>query len=55
MIRLKSGDFKVTLNLDAHREYRFKYLIDDDRWENDWCADRYVPNEHGSDDSLLVL
>lgn len=55
MKRLKNGDFHITLNLDTDREYRFRYLIDDSRWENDWQADRYVPNDYGSDDSLLIL
>ncbi len=55
MTRLKNGDFKITLNLDSGREFRFKYLIDGTRWENDWSADRYVRNDYGADDSVLVL
>lgn len=55
MTRLKNGDFKLTLDLDAGREYRFRYLIDGNRWENDWCADRYVRNEYGADDSVVAL
>jgi hypothetical protein len=55
MTGLKTGDFKITLTLEAGREYRFKYLIDGNRWENDWGADRYVPNEFGADDSVLIL
>ena len=41
MTRLKNGEFKVTMSLDIGREYRFRYLIDDETWENDWDADRY--------------
>jgi hypothetical protein len=55
MTRLKNGDFKATLSLDSNREYRFRYLIDGSRWENDWHADRYARNDFGSDDSVLVL
>lgn len=53
--RLKNGDFKVTLELACNREYRFRYLIDANRWENDWFADRYVPNCYGCDDSVVVV
>jgi 1,4-alpha-glucan branching enzyme len=55
MRRLKNGDFTVTLNLETGREYRFKYLIDGKRWENDWHADRYEPNIYGTDDSVVVI
>ncbi|QEP44323.1 glycoside hydrolase [Ectothiorhodospiraceae bacterium BW-2] len=53
--RLKDGGFSTTISLDTDREYRFRYWIDDERWENDWEADGYVANEFGSDDSLLKL
>jgi len=55
MKRLKNGDFTVTLDLETGREYRFKYLIDGNRWENDWHADRYEPNIYGTDDSVVVI
>jgi 1,4-alpha-glucan branching enzyme len=55
MKRLKNGDFTVTLELETGREYKFKYLIDDIRWENDWHADRYEPNVYGTDDSVVVV
>ena len=55
MKRLKNGDFKVTLELPCNREYSFRYLIDSSRWENDWFADKYVPNPYGCDDSVVVV
>jgi 1,4-alpha-glucan branching enzyme len=55
MKKMKNGDFTATLELPCNREYRFRYLIDSCRWENDWCADKYLPNEHGSDDSVVVV
>lgn len=53
--QLKNGDFRTTITLPCDREYRFRYLIDADRWENDWYADKYVPNCYGSDDSVVVV
>ncbi len=55
MEKLRSGDFKLTLELPSDKEYRFRYLIDFNRWENDWCADKYVPNPFGCDDSLVIV
>ena len=53
--RLKSGDFKATLELPGDREYRFRYLIDGKWWENDWSADKYIPNPYGCEDSVVVV
>ncbi len=55
MKRLKTGDFTTTVELQPGRKYHFKYLIDGNRWENDWFADIYVPNPYGGDDSVIVL
>ncbi len=51
----KDGRFSTTVSLPAGRTYRFKYLLDGERWENDWAADGYVSNGFGSEDSLLEL
>lgn len=56
MTRLKGGDFKVTLDLETGREYRFRYLIGDTVWENDWTADKYVPcGFPGEENSVVVV
>jgi 1,4-alpha-glucan branching enzyme len=55
MRRLKSGDYTVALKLQRDREYRFRYLIDENRWENDWYADKYAPNPYGCDDSVVIV
>ncbi len=55
MQKLKSGDFKTTLELPCNHEYRFRYLIDNNHWENDWAADKYLPNGYGDDDSVVVI
>jgi 1,4-alpha-glucan branching enzyme len=53
MKRLKNGDFSVTLSLPVSRNYRFRYLLDGSRWENDSHADAYVPNNFGCEDSVV--
>jgi hypothetical protein len=55
MTRAADGSFSVTVELEAGRAYRFRYLIDGSVWENDWVADAYVPNGFGGDDSVVDL
>ena len=55
MRRDAEGGFSVTVDLDAGRAYRFRYLIDGQRWDNDWAADAYVRNDFGGDDSVVDL
>jgi 1,4-alpha-glucan branching enzyme len=47
--------WKTTMELEAGRRYRFRYLIDGREWLNDWHADGYVANPYGSDDSVVDL
>jgi 1,4-alpha-glucan branching enzyme len=54
MTRRKDGTFQATVTLDTERSYRFRYLLDGERWENDWAADDYVPNDYGGDDSVVT-
>lgn len=55
MSQLKNGKFTSKLELDAGREYQFRYLINDNVWENDWNADKYVPNPYGDGDNSVVI
>ncbi len=52
MKHLKNGDFKLVVDLESGRSYQYRYRIDG-RWENDWAADRYVPNDMGSENSVV--
>jgi len=54
MKRLKDGSFKIELTLDPGRSYEYRYLIDENRWENDWDADRYVRSIYGNCDNSVV-
>ena len=47
--------FVAELHLAAGRAYRFRYLLDGERWENDWAADAYEPNDFGGNDSVVDL
>lgn len=54
MVREEDG-FVAHVSLEPGRSYRFRYLLDGLRWENDWNADSYVPNPYGGDDSVIDL
>ncbi|MGD8791608.1 MAG: isoamylase early set domain-containing protein [Anaerolineae bacterium] len=53
--RRADASWRVTLELQPDRRYRFRYLIDGKEWLNDWHADDYVENPYGSYDSVLDL
>jgi 1,4-alpha-glucan branching enzyme len=51
----KSGNFKITLELEKGKEYQFRYLIDGTKWENDWQADKYVMAGIGATENSVVV
>ena len=53
MRKKKDGSHFISLSLDAGRSYRYRFFIDGARWENDWDADAYRPNEYGTEDSVV--
>ena len=55
MSHRKDGRFSTTVSLQAGETYRFKYLLDGERWENDWNADGYIQNPFGEEDSVIKL
>lgn len=55
MKKLKDGSFSATVSLEPGSAYRFRYLLDGQRWENDWEADQYLPNSYGEEDSLVAV
>jgi 1,4-alpha-glucan branching enzyme len=55
MKRRKDGRFSTTVSLKAGRAYRFRYILDGLHWENDWAADRYIPNSFSTEDSVVDI
>ena len=55
MRKLKSGDFTIILELEPGKEYQFRYLVDELKWENDWNADKYVKSPYGDSDNSVVI
>ncbi|HRK27018.1 MAG TPA: isoamylase early set domain-containing protein [Chitinophagales bacterium] len=55
MQSLKDGSFKTTIDLEAGKEYQFRYLIDGKIWTNDELADKFVPSGIGADQNSVVV
>ena len=47
------GPFKLKVRLPKDTAVQFRYLFDG-HWENDEAADAYWPNEHGTDNSVVL-
>lgn len=54
MTRNEDGSWSVALTL-APGAYRFRYFANGESWANDDAADAYVPNEYGSENSLVQV
>ena len=55
MKRRRDGSFSLAVSLKPGEEYRYRYLLDGEKWENDWDADNYIPNVFGTEDSVVVV
>ena len=59
MTQQLDGSFIITVDLQINSRYEFRYLLGyadgtDHRWENDWAADEYVPNQFGTENSVVT-
>lgn len=54
MKKYKDGHFAVTIDL-VGGSYRYRFLVDGQRWENDWEAEQYLPNPYGGEDSVVTV
>ena len=51
----KDGRYATTIDLPKDSEYQYRYVIDGDRWENDYDADKYVPNNINFEENSVVV
>jgi 1,4-alpha-glucan branching enzyme len=54
MEQLADGRWKAVLNLEAGREYQYRYLVNGSQWYNDWDADKYIAHPYGGENSVVV-
>jgi 1,4-alpha-glucan branching enzyme len=53
--RKKDGVFFTRVRYPNNTNVQFRYLLDGSTWVNDPAADAYVPNEHGSENSVVTI
>lgn len=49
----KTQSFKTKIRLPKGENFNFKYLLNENEWENDDNADQYAPNQFGSENSIV--
>ena len=52
-MKKSKGTFAAKLRLPANGSYQYRFLLNNNEWVNDGAADRYVTNEHGSENSVV--
>ena len=55
MVPQLDGSHVLSVDLVPGRTYRFRYVVEGERWENDWAADDYLPNAFGGEDSVVIV
>ena len=53
--RGRDGVWRAVVALEPGRSYRYRYLLDGERWENASDAGQYVANPFGSVDSVISV
>ena len=55
MTRTEKNGLGITMTLETGKTYRFRYLLDEMRWENDPQSDGYMSNVFGTEDSIVIV
>ena len=54
-MKATKAEYKASVELDAGRQYEFRYLVDGTTWVNDWAADAYLATPYGVENSVVAL
>ena len=54
LTKQKDGSFKTTVELEKGRSYEYRFLINGEKWENDWAAEAYNPTPFGNYNSVVT-
>lgn len=53
VMKVQKNNYVVSKEFPIGQSYQYRYLIDDQDWENDWDADDYAATPFGVDNSVL--
>ena len=51
----KDGSFSRFVDLEPGKKYQFRYLINGEKWENDWHADGYESSPISESENSIVI
>jgi len=54
LTKQKDGSFKTAVELEKGRSYEYRFLINGEKWENDWAAEAYAPTPFGNYNSVVT-
>lgn len=54
LTKQKDGSFKTAVELEKGRSYEYRFLINGEKWENDWAAEAYAPTPFGAYNSVVT-
>ncbi|MEQ9289882.1 MAG: isoamylase early set domain-containing protein [Cyclobacteriaceae bacterium] len=54
LTKLKSGGFKLVMELPVGQEYQFRYLVNGSQWMNDSSADKFVSNGISDEQNCVI-
>ncbi|MFN0037474.1 MAG: isoamylase early set domain-containing protein [Saprospiraceae bacterium] len=54
LAKQKDGSFKTAVELEKGRSYEYRFLINGEKWENDWAAEAYAPTPFGNYNSVVT-
>ncbi|SFD12314.1 isoamylase early set domain-containing protein [Pseudoalteromonas denitrificans] len=49
----KDKVYRTKIRLPKNKDFHFRYLVNENKWENDHHADAYIKNSFGSDNSVV--
>lgn len=54
-LKRSQGVLKTTVYLDPGTEFQYLFVVNGEQWIKDDEAEKFVPNEHGGENSVVVL
>ncbi|MDO8368532.1 MAG: isoamylase early set domain-containing protein [Saprospiraceae bacterium] len=54
LAKQKDGSFKTAVELEKGRSYEYRFLINGEKWENDWAAEAYLLTPFGNYNSVVT-
>lgn len=54
LTKQKDGSYKTAVELEKGRSYEYRFLINGEKWENDWAAEAYAPTPFGTYNSVVT-